>query len=689
MLYMILKMSGITAVYIVITYVIWMLTKGKTISVRSKILIGLIYGLCAIISTHFGIDYKHMMLNVRDLAPLSAGLFFDPVAGIIAGFIGGIERFVAGNWFDVGSYTKIACSVSTCLAGVISALLHLFVFKKKKPSAFYAFFIGSTMEVFHMYVVFISHRDDIDMAFYVVKTCAFPMITFTGIGLALSALIIKIKSGEWKNPFRKVSTRDIQVSQRIQFWLFVVTTVVLIFLYTFTYIIQTQSAFQKANDDILLTADSLKSDYLTLKHEEDHISLHDVLQNNNPECGYEIIDSDNQVIIGNHIDLTVSANLLKELAEINEDETLETSIFGIESLCCMKKLDQDYTLLVWIPTKQIYADRDAQAYELILADILIFTVIYSLVSMLIQKIVVSNLEIVNRSLNKISDGDLEEKVGVYASTEFTSLSDDINQTVSVLKGYIDAAEKRIEMELEFARVVQESVLPHEFNFNRDDFEIYATMKPAKTVGGDFYDFFFLDENNFCMLIADVSGKGIPASLFMMRSKTALKALATSGKSPSEIFTKVNDTLSVGNDTGMFVTVWIGIIDLTTGKMRCCNAGHEYPVLRRAASDYKLYKQKHSPPIATMDGIPFTEYQITFYPGDRLFVYTDGVPEAINEMELDYGVDRLLNVLNKHEDKTERELLPIVAQDIQDFVGEANQFDDITMMEFTYHGKRNN
>ena len=355
----------------------------------------------------------------------------------------------------------------------------------------------------------------------------------------------------------------------------------------------------------------------------------------------------------------------------------------------MKKLDQDYTLLVWIPTKQIYADRDAQAYELILADILIFTVIYSLVSMLIQKIVVSNLEIVNRSLNKISDGDLEEKVDVYASTEFTSLSDDINQTVSVLKGYIDAAEKRIEMELEFARVVQESVLPHEFNFNRDDFEIYATMKPAKTVGGDFYDFFFLDENNFCMLIADVSGKGIPASLFMMRSKTALKALATSGKSPSEIFTKVNDTLSVGNDTGMFVTVWIGIIDLTTGKMRCCNAGHEYPVLRRAASDYKLYKQKHSPPIATMDGIPFTEYQITFYPGDRLFVYTDGVPEAINEMELDYGVDRLLNVLNKHEDKTERELLPIVAQDIQDFVGEANQFDDITMMEFTYHGKRNN
>ena len=141
MLSMILRMSAVTFAYVIVNYIIWYRTKGKKITTSGKIIIGIIYGICAILSTHFGIDYEHMMLNVRDIAPLSAGLFFDPVSGIIAGLIGGIERFIAGSYWGVGSYTRIACSLSTCLAGILAALLHMHVFKKKKPTAFYSFFV--------------------------------------------------------------------------------------------------------------------------------------------------------------------------------------------------------------------------------------------------------------------------------------------------------------------------------------------------------------------------------------------------------------------------------------------------------------------------------------------------------------------------------------------------------------------
>jgi LytS/YehU family sensor histidine kinase len=217
-----------------INLAVWKYSRSKRFTFLSKIIVGVIYGLVAVFATHFGVEYEHMMLNVRDLAPLSAGLFFDPVSGIIAGLIGGIERYIVGTYYGIGSYTRIACSLSTCLAGFVAALMHIYIFKRKKPSAFYAYFIGSTMEVFHMYVVFITHRDDMNMAFYVVKTCAAPMIVFTGIGLAVSSIIIVILSGEWRNPFRKISIEEVRVSQKFQSWLFLVTTIVLFLILVLT-----------------------------------------------------------------------------------------------------------------------------------------------------------------------------------------------------------------------------------------------------------------------------------------------------------------------------------------------------------------------------------------------------------------------------------------------------------------------
>jgi LytS/YehU family sensor histidine kinase len=168
MIAMILKMSGITLLYVLLTWVLWHSVKGKNIEWDTYLGIGIIYGFTAILSTHFGVDYGDMILNVRDLGPMIGGLFFDPIAGITAGLIGGFERYIAGAHYGVGSFTTVACSISTCFAGFFAAFMNIHIFNRKKPSVAYALFLGAVIEVFHMYVVFISHRDNMEMAFKVV-----------------------------------------------------------------------------------------------------------------------------------------------------------------------------------------------------------------------------------------------------------------------------------------------------------------------------------------------------------------------------------------------------------------------------------------------------------------------------------------------------------------------------------------
>ena len=695
MLAMILKMSAVTALYVILTVVIWKFTGKRKISFPVKIVIGVIYGLCAVLSTHFGIDYNDMLLNVRDLGPLSAGLFFDPLSGILAGLIGGIERYIVGTYFGIGAYTRIACSVSTCLAGFVAAGMHIFLFKRKKPSATYAFFMGAVMEVFHMYVVFITHRNDMSMAFYVVKTCSPPMIIFTGLGMVASSFALKICAGEWHNPFRKRKGEEIPVSKRFQVWLFLVTFAVLTINLTFSLNLQTRTAEQNTANTLAMVSENVRKTYEGLQQIEDDIDptgkmipgLRKTLSyyhvGNNGTV--DIIGSDGKIRAGSHQGITLDYNDEKLMREKEPKEVYRANYFGYDSFCRYEHWNEGMTLMVTMPAKEVYASRDAQKYESVFEAIILFAVIYVLISMLVQRIVVNNLVLVNESLGRITQGNLNEVVNVRNSSEFASLSDDINQTVDVLKGYISAAEKRIEQELEFARTIQESALPKNSSFPRNDFEIFATMDPAKEVGGDFYDFFFIDQNRLALVIADVSGKGIPAALFMMRSKTAIRGLAESGYSAAEILVRANDTLCEGNEVEMFVTVWVGIIDLTTGLMQCANAGHEYPLLMHEGGNYEYVRDKHGMVLAAMEGRRYHEYELQLEPGDRLFVYTDGIPEAIDENIEQYGTQRLEDVLNTLKDVSMAETLPAVRKNISDFVGEADQFDDITMLGFLYRG----
>ena len=252
---------------------------------------------------------------------------------------------------------------------------------------------------------------------------------------------------------------------------------------------------------------------------------------------------------------------------------------------------------------------------------------------------------------------------------------------------ITREKERVSTELHMAELIQQSMLPHTFPPfpDRHEFDIYASMDPAREVGGDFYDFFFIDEDHLCMVIADVSGKGVPAALFMMISKTILQSCAMLGRSVSEILNKTNEALCSNNQVEMFVTIWLGVLEISTGKLTAANAGHEYPAIRRADGSFELLRDKHGLVIGAMDGLRYDEYELRLQPGDKLFVYTDGVPEATDAENRMFGTERMLEALNEQGGAKPERLLESVRRAVDGFVKDAEQFDDLTMMCLEYRG----
>ena len=282
----------------------------------------------------------------------------------------------------------------------------------------------------------------------------------------------------------------------------------------------------------------------------------------------------------------------------------------------------------------------------------------------------------------IHTGDEIESLSGAMSDMFAGMKKYMSSLVSVTK-----EKERIGAELNVATSIQASMLPRIFPAfpGRREFDIFATMDPAKYVGGDFYDFFMLDDNTIGLVMADVSGKGVPAALFMVISKTLIKNRCQVSRSPADVLNYVNDQLCEGNDGDMFVTVWLAILDINTGKGMAANAGHEHPAIRRKGGKYELDVYRHSPAVATMEGMRFREHPFELNPGDSLFVYTDGVPEANNENGEFYGTDRMIECLNADPEATVHELLVEVREDIRKFAGPAEQFDDITMLAFEFWG----
>ena len=319
-------------------------------------------------------------------------------------------------------------------------------------------------------------------------------------------------------------------------------------------------------------------------------------------------------------------------------------------------------------------------------------------ALILAKRIVTPLETMTKRVASLGGENLQFKMEpVYQTGDeievlaesFADLSAKTLQYVDQVKK-VTAEKERIGAELSMATAIQASQLPRLFPAfpNRSEFDLYASMTPAKEVGGDFYDFFMIDDDHIAIIIADVSGKGVPAALFMMVARVLIKSHLQNGETVSEALANVNDQLCEGNEAEFFVTVWAAVIEISTGKGTAANAGHEHPALRRADGSYQLVTYRHSPAVAVMEGISFREHEFELYPGDSFFVYTDGVTEAANADRDLFGNDRLLEALNRKPDAEPEEVLRNVMDGISSFVAGAEQFDDITMLSFKYKGPKN-
>lgn len=279
---------------------------------------------------------------------------------------------------------------------------------------------------------------------------------------------------------------------------------------------------------------------------------------------------------------------------------------------------------------------------------------------------------------------------VKTNNEIGILSDNIAHLAREIERFtaenikLAGEKERVAAELDMAREIQASQLPCIFPAfpDRKEFDIYASMTPAKEVGGDFYDFFFIDDDHLALVIADVSGKGIPASLFMMMTKILITDNAMMGLSPSEVLERTNESIWKNNDRQMFVTVWFGVLEISTGKVTAANAGHEYPIIRQPNGEFEIFKDKHGLVVGGLKKIKYKQYEFTLQKGSTLFVYTDGVPEATRADKEMFKVSRLVSTLNEHRDASPKELLESVRRAVDDFVGDEPQFDDLTMLGIT-------
>ena len=362
----------------------------------------------------------------------------------------------------------------------------------------------------------------------------------------------------------------------------------------------------------------------------------------------------------------------------------------------------------WTLVREVPMENYEQVIRRVRGAICLIAVVVLLIALAIYRLwlkgFMRQFNLLLKGIIRMGEGELEPMASVpYTIQEFETMQQEIDRTSLALNQQMDTIrrmereqmeqenmikeQERIVKELSTARQIQKSVLPHIFPPfpDRAEIDLFATMDPAKDVGGDFYDFYFIDEDHLCLVIADVSGKGIPAALFMMLSKRILEDLARQEPTPSTILEKTNDLLCDNNQAEMFVTVWLGILEISTGKLTAANAGHEFPAICKKGGSFELYKDTHGFVVGGMEGVHYKGYDLQLNPGDKLFVYTDGVPEATDGSGEMFGTDRMIETLSSCTDNTPEEILQGVRSAVDSFVGDAEQFDDLTMMCLEYKG----
>ena len=380
------------------------------------------------------------------------------------------------------------------------------------------------------------------------------------------------------------------------------------------------------------------------------------------------------------------------------DKGLAENKAHITSLVPVKNSDGEVTAILCVerPMSELILGRKEYLNNVILTTLVLIIVSCVCLAVYIKRHFAKPVEKISAEATRfakepsLSDKKTFEKISPIREVRVLAESiDKMEQdTIHHMKELSDAAAERERMavELSLATTIQINMLPSRFPPypNRKDFDIYASMDAAKEVGGDFYDFYLLDNDRFAFLVADVSGKGIPAALFMMRAKMTIKSLAESGVDVNVILSEANEKLCEGNDAGMFVTAWLGVVDMKTGILSYASAGHNPPLLKHRNGAFDYLKTRSNFILAGMNGVPYRKHELQLLPGDELFLYTDGVTEATDSNEELFGESRLLDALNCVSDESVQERCKNVKRSIDSFVGSAEQFDDITMLSVRFN-----
>ena len=455
---------------------------------------------------------------------------------------------------------------------------------------------------------------------------------------------------------------------------------------------------QKMLDDLTVTTDS-NFIYVAQIDPKDYLTTTYIYDSVNPatgwsryELGYTATDGDEKYVDDLKHILETGGRAEKYLYSYTEWGAHTTAGLAVQDSTgkVVGVIGVEKTMKVIEDSRLLYVRHVA----VITAIILILAV--TLYALYLRKTIIAPITEITAEAERFAGN--QEKSGeikaVNSKFEIGVLANSIKKMELDTIKYIDnltkvtAEKERIGAELNVATQIQADMLPSIFPPfpDRKEFDVFASMTPAKEVGGDFYDFFLIDDDHIALVMADVSGKGVPAALFMVIAKTLIKNHAQSSEySPAKVLKRVNEQLCEGNEAQLFVTVWLAIIEISTGKGKAANAGHEHPTIRRKGGEYELVVYRHSPAVATMEGIPFKEHDFELHPGDTLFVYTDGVPEATNAKEELFGTDRMLKALNKNPNGSPKEILAEIRSSVDEFVGDAPQFDDLTMLGFAYYG----
>ena len=375
----------------------------------------------------------------------------------------------------------------------------------------------------------------------------------------------------------------------------------------------------------------------------------------------------------------------------NEISEKITQFYGEECFVSAVKR-KGYYLIAAYPVKDANALRDKYNVLMLITLAVVLFVLFFVLYMLLRRHVVREVSSIHGSLKKITEGDLSEKADAEGSLEFHELSNGINETVSNLKERIQAAKEQMAAEVEKARQIQEASVPRVFPVN-DSFGLYASMHAAEAVGGDFYDFFMIDADTLGFVVADVSGRGMPAALYMMRARTLIRSFAEQGLPVDEVAEQANRKLCEDESNDMFVTAWIGILDLRTGLLNYVHAGHTLPVL--VGKETGFVKQECSMILGGVTTAKYVKQELCLLPGDSIYLYTRGITEAQNAAGEMYGADRLLALIRSEQGKLKdmdvnafcKAGCELVYERIREFMGDAPQSDDITMMWVTYTGGR--